>query len=240
MSTKVIIIGASSGIGEALAKEFSGHGFVVGMTARRTELLEKIQKQLSTKSYIKYMDLFKPEDAVSVFNGLVNEMGGVDIVVINSGVGRGGETLLWDDERAVIDVNVTGFTAIAVAATKYFIERKKGHIVGISSIAAIRAHGIDPAYCASKSFVSAYLRGLRHKFARQGFKDIYVTEIRPGFVKTPMTEDHPMFWAATPEKAAQQIYSTVIKKRQHAYITKRWTLIAWGLRIVPDFIYNRL
>jgi len=240
MSTKVMVIGASSGIGEALVKEFSRHDCIVGMTARRIELLEKIQKQLNTKSYIKYMDLTKPEASMMVFNELVREMGGVDIVIINSGVGRGGETLLWEDERPVIDVNVTGFTAMAVAATTYFVKQKKGHIVGMSSIAAIRAYGMAPAYGASKSFVSSYLRGLRHKFARQGFKDIYVTEIRPGFVRTPMTEGRPMFWTATPEKAAQQIYTAVAKRRKHAYITKRWTLIAWVLKIVPDFVYNRL
>ncbi|MFH1223008.1 MAG: SDR family NAD(P)-dependent oxidoreductase [Pseudomonadota bacterium] len=177
---------------------------------------------------------------MKAFNELVNEMNGVDIVIINSGVGKGGETLLWENERPVIDVNVTGFTAMAVAVTDYFVKQKKGHIVGISSIAAIRAHGECPAYCASKSFVSAYLSGLKHKFAHQGFKDIYVTDIQPGYVKTPMMEGEKMFWAATPEKAAAQIYNAVMKRKKIAYITKRWVLMTWFIRLCPDFIWSRI
>lgn len=236
---KVIIIGASSGIGKALVEVFSQNGYEVGLTARRTELLKEIQPALATKSYIKYMDLLKPDESILAFNELINEMNGVDIVVINSGTGFDSEKLEFSKERSAIDVNVLGFTAIAVASANYFENKGVGHIVGISSVAALRPYRTCPAYGASKAFISFYLRGLRHKFTRQK-KDIYVTDIKPGFVYTPLTQNNgKMIWVSTAEKAATQIYKAIIKKKKHAYITKRWLLIAWLFRLIPDFIYNR-
>ena len=246
---KVIIIGASAGIGKALAEVFAGNGFAIGLTARRVELLKELQTRLKTKTntsaiantstYVKYMDLLKPEEAMKALEELIKEMGGVDIIVINSGVGNEGQMLEFEKERASIDVNVLGFTAMAITATNYFERKGEGHIVGISSVAAIRPYRTAPAYGASKAFMSFYLQGLRHKFAKQGF-NISITDIRPGFVYTPLTQNNKdMFWLATPEKAAEQIYDAIIKKKKYAYITKRWRLAAWVLRIIPDFIYNK-
>jgi short-subunit dehydrogenase len=246
---KVIIIGASSGIGKALAEVFARNGFAVGLTARRIELLKELQAKLKTKTnadasvdarvYVKYMDLLKPEDAMKALEDLIKEMGGVDIIIINSGTGYDSDKLEFEKERAAIDVNVLGFTAMAITAANYFEKKVEGHIVGISSVAAIRPYRTCPAYGASKSFISFYLKGLRHKFAKQGF-NISVTDIRPGFVYTPLTQNNKkMFWVATPDKAAEQIYNAIVKKKKYAYITKRWRLAAWLLRIIPDFIYNK-
>ncbi|MEI6080416.1 MAG: SDR family NAD(P)-dependent oxidoreductase [bacterium] len=237
---KVIIIGASSGIGKALAEIFSKNGYEVGLTARRVELLKEIQSKLSVKSYVKYMDLLKPEDSIKGLEELIKGMGGVDIIVINSGVGYEAKKLEFVKERAAIDVNVLGFTAMAVAATNYFEDKGTGHIVGISSIAAIRPFRQAPAYGASKAFISFYLKGLRHKFINQG-KDIFVTDILPGFVCTDLTKGNEhMFWISTAEKSASQIYQAIVKRKRTAYITKRWHLIALFLKIIPDFIYNRI
>ncbi|MEI6092512.1 MAG: SDR family NAD(P)-dependent oxidoreductase [bacterium] len=236
---KVIIIGASSGIGKSLAEVFSRNNYEVGLTARRVELLKDIQSKLPVKSYIKYMDLLKPEDSMVAFQELVQEMNGVDIVVINSGVGFEAEKLDFSKERPAIDVNVLGFTAMAVASTNYFEDKGSGHIVAISSIAAIRPYRTCPAYGASKSFISFYLKGLRHKFNRQK-RDIYVTDIQPGFVYTPLTQNNKkMFWVATAEKAAMQTYNAIVKKKKHAYVTRRWLIVAWFLKVLPDFLYNR-
>lgn len=236
---KVMIIGASSGIGKALAEIFSKNGYELGLTARRIELLKEIQSTLSTRSYVKYMDLLNPEESIRAFDDLIVEMNGVDIVVINSGTGFDSEKLDFSKERAAIDVNVLGFTAMAVASANYFENKGAGHIVGISSVAALRPYRTCPAYGASKAFISFYLRGLRHKFTRQK-KDVYVTDIKPGFVYTPLTQNNgKMIWASTAEKAATQIYEAIIKKKKHVYVTKRWFLIAWLFRFIPDFIYNR-
>ena len=236
---KVIIVGASSGIGEALAREFSLRGFVVGMAARRIELLEKIKKELPTTSYTKQLDLLKPEESRVALRELINEMGGVDIIVINSGIGHINHDLVWELERSTLDVNVVGFTAMAVDSANYFVKKGKGHIVGVSSVAGIRPYRDAPAYGSSKAFMSFYLGGLRHKFKKQKM-NIDVTDIRPGFVDTPLTKvNQQMFWVATAKKAAKQICDAVIAKKEVAYITKRWRLVAFIMRVIPDFIYNK-
>jgi len=241
MGKKVIIIGASSGIGKELARVFSAHDFTVGLTARRVELLQELQKDLPSSSFIKYMDLNDTASSIKVLHELIKEMGEVDIIVINAGAGKDNPVLEWEKEKLSIDVNVSGFTSMAVTATNYFIERKKGHIVGISSVAAIRPFRLCPAYGASKAFISFYLRGLRNKFVKHGFKDIYVTDIKPGFVATDMTKNNDrMFWVATAEKAANQIYDAIIAKKKEVFITRRWRIAAFIMRILPDFIYNRI
>ena len=241
MNKKAVIIGASSGIGKELARVFSTHGFTVGLTARRVELLKELQKELPTTSFIKHMDLNEITSSIRALQELLDEMGDVEIIVINSGTGHDNPILEWEKEKPSIDVNIMGFTAMAVAATNYFIKKEKGHLVGISSVAAIRPFRLCPAYGASKAFISFYLKGLRHKFAKRGLKNIYVTDIKPGFVDTPMTKNNEkMFWVSTAEKAATQIYDAIMAKKKETFITKRWRLAAFMMRILPDFIYNRL
>jgi short-subunit dehydrogenase len=236
---KVIIIGASSGIGYELAKKFAKDGHILGLTARRTELLEQLQSEIKTKSYIKYTDLLKPDQAIKALQELIMEMDDVDIIIINSGTGHQSERLDFQKERAAVDVNVLGFTAMAVTATNYFEDKGSGHIVGISSVAGIRPYRTAPAYGASKSYISFYLKGLRHKFKKQGI-NVEVTDIKPGFVETALTSGNvKMFWVASPEKAAAQIYTAIKKKKKTAYITRRWTIAAWAIKWLPDFLYNR-
>ena len=235
---KAIIMGASSGMGKELAKILSGNDYIVGLAARRIDLLDELQKGLPNKSFIKQIDISKPEDAEIKFKEMISEMGGVDLVVISSGYGDLNSKLKWPIEKATIDVNVTGFALIAGIALHHFLDRGSGHLVGISSIAALRGQRSAPAYSASKAFVCNYLEGLRHSASKSG-KPIYVTDVQPGFVKTSMSRGNNLFWISTVEKAASQIYDAIVKKKKHAYITKRWRLVAWLLKIVPDWIYNK-
>lgn len=235
---KAIVIGASSGIGKELAKILSGRGYIVGLAARRKEMLAELQKSLPDKSFIKQIDISKPEDTEIKFNEMITEMGGVDLVVISSGYGDLNSKLKWSIEKETIDVNVTGFALIAGISMRHFIERGSGHLAGISSIAALRGQGSAPSYAASKAFVSNYMEGLRHMAIKSG-KQIFVTDVQPGFVKTPMSKGNNLFWISTAEKAANQIYKAIAKKKNHAYITKRWRLIAWLLKAVPDWIYYK-
>jgi short-subunit dehydrogenase len=236
---KIIIIGASSGIGGELAKIFSEHDYAIGITARRFELLSEVAKELSGPSFVRRMDVANPGEAVSIFEELIKEMGGVDIVVISAGVGFLNPDLTWKKEKDTIDVNVIGFAAIANAAMKYFLKQGKGHLVGISSIAAIRGDSIAPAYNASKAFMSNYLEALRLKIFKMRLP-IVVTDIQPGFVDTAMAQGDGLFWVNSPEKAAQQMFNVIEKKRKHAYITSRWRFVAWILKIVPDWLLAKL
>ena len=235
---KAIVIGATSGIGKELAKILSLNNYVVGMAGRRTELLSNLQREISG-SYIKRIDVAKSEEAITLLKELIQEMGGMDLIVISSGVGFINPELVWKQEKETIDVNISGFAAIANAAFKYFSNQGSGHIVGISSVAAIRGSGEAPAYNASKAFVSNYLEGLRQKARKSGIA-ITVTEIQPGFIDTAMAKGEGLFWVSPPGKAARQIFKAINSKKKHAYITKRWRLIALLLKIIPGWIYNKI
>jgi short-subunit dehydrogenase len=236
---KAIVIGATSGIGRALAEVLAEKGYRVGITGRRTEMLEELRAQNPQMYIAQFMDISRTEEAREIFNRLVETMGGVDLVVVNSGTGKRNEELSWVIDKQIIDVNVAGCVAIANAAMHFFFRQGYGHLVGISSIAALRGSRYVPTYPASKAFLSAYLHGLRHKVYHKKLP-ITITDIQPGFVDTAMAQGNHVFWRAPTRKAAEQIYRAIVKKKKHAYITKRWRLIAWLLKILPDWIYFRM
>ena len=234
-----IIIGASSGIGRELAKILSRNGYTVGIAARREELLLQLKEELSNQSIVKRIDISKTEEAVGFLRELIHELGEVELIIINAGYGVINPQLDLVEELRTVDVNVSGFTAMAAVAFEYFAERGTGHIVGVSSLAAIRGGGGSPAYNASKAYISNYLQGLRQKAAQQDLL-LTITDIKPGFIDTPMAQGEGLFWVAPVPKAAKQIYQAIVTKKTHAYITKRWRIIGWILRILPDRLYNRL
>ena len=236
---KIIIIGATSGIGKELAKVFSSNDFEVGIVGRRTNLLEEIASELPTKTYTHTIDIKDTESAIQSLEKLIKDMHDIDILIVNSGIGHINPELNWLQEKETIDTNVSGFTAMANVAMRYFIERGSGHLVGISSIVSIRGSRIAPAYNASKAFMSNYLEGLRAKAIKNKLP-IAITDIQPGFVDTAMAKGDGLFWVASPQKAAKQIYNAIIQKKKLAYITKRWALIAWLFKIMPNFLYNKI
>ncbi|MBI1884099.1 MAG: SDR family NAD(P)-dependent oxidoreductase [Chlamydiae bacterium] len=236
---KAIVIGASSGIGRALSKHLSQKGYTVGITARRMELLEGLQKELPNPSFIQPMDVTQIEESARLLEKLIQEMGGVDLIILNAGIGISSLDLLWENEKKTIETNVLGFAALANVAFEFFRKQRSGHLVCISSIAALRGSGPAPAYSASKAFESNYLEGLRMK-AFNLKRDIFFTDIQPGFVDTDMVKNDKAFWIAPCDKAARQIYHAIERKKKHAYITKRWRLMAWLMKIVPSGIWKRV
>lgn len=232
-----IIIGASSGIGKALAKKLSREGYAIGLVSRRTELLQELQKELTTPTFIRKIDITKSSSADDL-RLLFKEMGNIDLVIVNAGVFLNNPEYVWEKEESTVETNVMGFTRMAHASMEHFLKQGRGHLVGISSISAIRGEGDSPSYSASKAFVSNYLEGLRVKAFRLK-KDIYVTDIQPGWVDTDMAKGHETFWMAPVDVAAEQIYSSIKRKSSHAYITRRWCLYAWMLKLLPRPIYDQ-
>ncbi len=236
---KAIIIGATSGIGLELTKELAKEGWQVGITGRRVNILQDLQKAIGNNIHIAKMDVSHFDDARETLSQLIEEMGGMDVLILNAGIGS--FTRTWDKEKAIIDINATGFAALANIGYKYFEEQGGGQIVGISSIAAERGSSFIPVYNATKAFISSYMEGLR-THAQKKKNGITITDIRPGFVETPMTEQNGdnMFWVATANKAAKQIITAMKRKKKVAYITKRWWLVAKLLKVLPDFVYSRM
>lgn len=233
---KAIIIGASSGIGKELAKVLAKEGYVLGIAARRINLLEELQEELGGVVYIKNIDVSKPEEASKLLQKLVEDMGGMDLLIICSGAGHINHDLEWKYENETIDVNVKGFTALADAGIKYFLKKGEGHLAAISSIAALRGSGTCPAYNASKAYMSNYLEGLSCKAAVSG-RRIVVTDIKPGLVDTAMAQGEGLIWVAPPEKAAKQIWNIIKHRRAKGYVTKRWGIIALLFKIMPGSLY---
>ncbi len=236
---RAVVIGASSGIGRALALRLAREGYAVGLTARRLPLLLELQAEIGQRAFVRQMDVTDTARAMALLEELIEELGGADLIVVNAGTGHINPGLAWEPEEETIGVNVRGFTAMANVAYRHFLRRGAGHLVSISSIAALRGGGGAPAYNASKAFVSNYMDGLRHKLARLG-SAVAVTDIQPGFVRTAMAQGPHVFWAASPEKAAEQIWQAIRRRRKRAIITRRWRPIAWLMRMVPDGVYHRI
>lgn len=236
---KVIIIGATSGIGRELAKLYSINGYEVGITGRRTELLNSLASELQTETYKSTLDIQKTKETQLALEELIQKMNGVDLIIINAGTGHLNDNLDWEKEKDTINTNVLGFTAVANTAMHYFLKNGSGHLVGISSIASIRGSDIAPAYNASKAYISNYLEGLRIKASKKN-KSITITDIRPGLVDTDMAQGEGLFWVMPPQKVAQQIFKAIETKKRKVYITKRWAMIAFLLKILPEWLYKKL
>jgi short-subunit dehydrogenase len=236
---KAIIIGASSGIGLELAKLLSAENYILGLAARRLNLLEELKQTLPKTSVCKYMDISKHDDIEKQMHELIRELDGVDLIIISSGTGYLNSELDWQKEKETIDVNVLGFTKILNVAVKYFEAQGSGHIAGISSIGALRGSREAPAYNASKAFISNYMEGIRCRFKKTK-RDITITDIRPGLVDTAMAKGEGLFWLIPADVAAKRIYSAIKKKKDKVYFTKRWAVIAFILRHLPDRLYYKM
>jgi short-subunit dehydrogenase len=236
---KAIIIGATSGIGEGLAKILTDNNYKVGITGRRTELLEALKAQKPNDYFISSFDISNTQIIDEKMTALVSELGGLDLLVISSGTGELNEPLNFSIEKRTIDTNVLGFTCIADWAFNYFEKKQSGHFVAISSVAGLRGNGIAPSYNASKAYQINYLEGLRQKASKLK-SSILITDVRPGFVDTAMAKGEGQFWVASVEKASEQIFNSIQKKKKVVYVTKRWRFIALLLKSIPRIVYDRL
>ena len=234
-----LIIGASSGIGEALARQLSAEGWRLGLLARRLDRLKALSAELPNGAIVRAIDVAESEAAASILEHLIEELGGVDLVIANAGIGYLNPSLDWKPDCDTLRVNVLGFTAVAGVAMRHFLVRGSGHLVGVTSLAALRGLGDGAVYAASKAFQSIYLDGLRVVAGKSGLP-IVVTEVQPGFVDTAMMKvDPPLplilrkLLVASPAKAAKQILDAVERRANHAYITRRYGPIAFLMRRLP-------
>jgi short-subunit dehydrogenase len=233
---KIIIIGATSGIGKEIASIYVAKGWRVALTGRRKNLLEEIKERHPHQIITACFDV-RGTDNESQLDRLITELGGLDLLVYNAGLGIPSDPLNREVEKQTTLTNVTGFVDIVSYAFTYFVRQGYGQIAVTSSIAAIRGNSRTPAYSASKAYMSIYAEGL-NVMAYKLNKDIVVTDIKPGFINTKMAQGHGQFWVASPQKAARQIVRAIEKRKKVAYITKRWWLIAQILKILPYWLYK--
>lgn len=234
-----MVIGASSGIGRALADTLASAGSIVGIAGRREALLHDLAATRPDRYRVHAFDVTEANTCIAHLETLAKAMGGVDAVVISAGGGDVNEALDFEVERKMINLNVFAFTQLADWAFNYFKRQGFGHLVAITSIAGIRGSRQAPAYSATKSYQITYLQGLRQK-AHKERASITVTDICPGFVDTPSAKSPMRFWVAPLSKAAGQIYHGMHKRRKVVYVTRRWRFIAWLYRWLPAQLHERL
>jgi short-subunit dehydrogenase len=227
-----IIIGGTSGIGKELALLLVSQGYKVAITGRRIEKLKEIQNLFPNDIIIKQHDVTQYASSEKVINEIVSEWKAIDLIVYSSGVGKPNYDLEWENELPTLETNVLGAVKVYGLAYNLFKKQGFGHLVGISSVAGVRGNRHVPAYFASKAFQNSYLESLWLK-GKRSKSNIIVTDIIPGFVDTDMALGKT-FWMASPQKAAKQIYRAILLKKKRAYITKRWIIIAFLLRILPS------
>ena len=235
---RIIIVGATSGIGRKMAELYAATGNIVGITGRRKELLDEIENMFPGKIKTECFDVTANEN-IARLTSLIQKTGGLDILVYSSGIGELSKELDWQIDKRTVETNVNGFIEIANWVFNYFIKQGDGRMAVISSIAANRGNSWAPAYSASKAFQSNYFEALAIK-AKKMKKDIGVTCIEPGFVATKMAKGNKRFWVVPLEKAATQIIAAIEKKKQKVYVSKRWWLVAKMMRLIPFWLYKKI
>jgi len=220
-----------------MAVEYARLGYRVGVAARRSDLLDQLCAELPGRCVGRMLDVAQPDTAIVALKALVAEMGDVDTFVISAAIGSNNPELEWHREAQTLMINVVGCAAMINVAVEHLEARGRGRLVGLSSVAAVRGIGRAPAYSASKAFLSNYLHGLRYRFMKRKLP-ISVTDVQPGFVETRMAGG--TFWMVSAETAARQIIAATQRGRAHVYVTPRWRLIAWLMRLVPDVLWGRL
>jgi short-subunit dehydrogenase len=238
MVKKAIIVGASSGIGKALAIVLVQQGYKVGITGRRGEMLEEIKTLYPEVIFPMVSDATDP-NAEKALDSLLTVLGGLDLFVISAGMGVLNKALDYSIENATNQLNVIAFTKMVNWGVHFFETQGHGHLANISSVASRRGGRLSPSYNATKAYQSNYFEGVRQRFYKLKLP-ITTTDIRPGFVDTDMAQGSGIFWMAPKEKAAKQIYKALQRKKAVVYVTKRWVLIAFIFSNMPKWMHKRM
>ncbi len=235
-----IVFGATSGIGKAISEILIKEGYKIAITGRRLENLEAIKNKYSEQVYIVQNDIQKVDEVEKVFEEIVQEFKIIDLIIQSSGVGYLNSKLEWKKGEETIKTNVIGVTKLYNLSYNLFRKQGSGHLVGITSIASLRGNRSAPAYFSSKAYQKAYLESLYIKSKTIRSKKVFITDIRPGFVDTAMALGANFFWMVPLDKAAKQIHTAIKNKKRVAYISKRWSLIALVLKIVPSWLLKKI
>lgn len=230
---RAIVIGASSGIGQEVAKHLIEQGWSVGVAARRVELLQDIGANATEKIDV------TSSDATEALQRLIGKTGGMDLFFYASGIGKQNRELKEDIELATLQTNGVGFTRMIGEAYRYFANQGYGHIAAITSIAGTKGLGPAPSYSATKAMQNVYLQALEQQTHNRGL-NIRFTDIRPGFVDTALLSGdfhYPMM--LKPEKVAKQIVKAINHKQHIRVIDWRYRILTVIWRRIPRWLWRR-
>lgn len=238
MGKRIVIIGATSGIGYEVAKIYCRLGWRVGVAGRRIERLEAFKKQAPEQIEIQQIDVTEPE-AVEKLHRLIDKLGGMDIFLLSTGIGSQNRTLNSEIELSTVNTNTLGFTRMVTAAYNYFKDEGGGHLSVISSIAGTKGLGAAPAYSATKRFQNTYIDALA-QLAHMEKHPVCFTDIRPGFVKTDLLKNDKYPLLMDPEQVAQKIIKALSRKKRRVIIDWRYAILVFFWKLIPSYIWERL
>jgi short-subunit dehydrogenase len=242
---KAILVGASSGIGAALARQLAEEGYNLALLARRADKLEalcaEINQQAGEMRARAYAhDVCEYASIPGLLQVILADLGGLDLFVYNSGISLmvGLKKYDFEKDRRTMEVNLMGALAWLNPVAAFFQSQKGGQIVGISSVAGERGRVGNPSYNASKAALSSYLEALRNRLTRHG---VHVLTVKPGFVETEMLAGAKgTFWVIPAEQAARDIRKAIHKHKQDVYSPARWRLVMLVIRNIPSFVFRKL
>lgn len=236
---RIIIVGASSGIGYELARLYIESGWEVGIAARRTEPLELLKQMSPAHVFISAIDVTTDLASVAL-QDLIDLMKGVDVYVHVAGIGYQNPDLEIEVELATIDTNAQGFTRLVDTAYQHMAQNGGGHIAIISSIAGTRGLGLAPAYSATKKFQNTYIEALAQLSSMQSH-GICFTDIRPGFVDTPLLAGdyrYPMLLKAP--QVARSIKKAISKRKRVKIIDWKYRILNFFWQLIPHGLWQKL
>ena len=235
---RAIIIGASSGIGFEISKLLLADGWNIGVAARRTNRLESLKSMSPTTVETEYLDITS-DDSSSRILSLIDRLGGIDLFIQTSGIGKQNRDLNQQIEIDTIRTNTLGFTRVITTVFNYMSKNSGGHITVISSIAGTKGLGPAPSYSASKAFQNTYIQALE-QLSNMRHLNIDFTDIRPGFVDTDLLSDdhYPMLMDKT--NVAKEIIRAIHANKHISIIDWRCSITTFLWRIMPRYIWRKI
>lgn len=244
MKKRAIVMGATSGIGQEVARLLAANGYEVGIAGRREERL--VQMAQTTPGIVAHrqIDVTK-EDAPAELHKLIEELGGMDLYFHSSGIGWENVALDTDKELKTVETNGVGFVRMVSAAYNWFAEQgasgkeRKARIACITSIARTRGLGAAPAYSATKRMQAHYLECLSQQ-ARMRHLNIGITDIRPGFVATDLIAGSHFPLQLKAEDVARTIVRAIERGNEVVTIDWRYRLLVAAWQLIPRWLWVRL
>ena len=237
MSKSVLITGATRGLGAGMARHFAERGYRLALTARKLADLERLQDELAPLSpsiCIRELDVLDYDRIPQTLRECAEELGGLDIVVANAGIAQAAATGTGEFEsmKTTLAINLTGAIATCEAAPALFREQGRGHLVGITSVAALRGMRRQAAYSASKAGLSTYLESARCETLHE---PITVTELAPGYIDTDLNRSIPSRpFLVSGDKGTAYMVDLIEHGSRFSYVPPwPWTLVAQVLKILP-------
>ena len=239
MDKKIIIIGATSGIGREVALVYIAKGWKVGIAGRREAELEAIRAMAPQQVSAQALDVTLP-DATDKLHALIEQVGGMDVFLLSSGIGKQNYALQTDIELRTAATNVEGFIRMTNAAYHYFEKQGHGHLAVISSIAGTKGLGAAAAYSATKGFQNIYMDAL-DQLARMQKLNIRFTDIRPGFVDTAILNPDKHYPVVMSRETAANHIMKAIKQRRRVYTFDwRFRALCFVGKFIPRCIWERI